>query len=102
MVAGLHRLTGRGLTLLPAKTATGRRAVDLPPQAIRLLHDIKARQILLATEYGLPWTGEGYVFCFTDGRPFDPEMVTMDVYGHLMPGAGEDAAARFAEYLEKR
>ena len=27
-------------------------------------------------------------------------MVTMDTYGHLMPGAGKDAAHRFAEYLE--
>ena len=26
-------------------------------------------------------------------------MVTMDIYGHLMPGAGREAAERFTEYL---
>ena len=26
-------------------------------------------------------------------------VVTMDIYGYLMPGAGKDAAQRFAEYL---
>ena len=27
-------------------------------------------------------------------------MVTMDIYGHLMPGAGKDAARRLADYLD--
>ena len=128
------------------------RAVDLPPKAIGVLHDIKACQLLLATEHAYhgPERGscsasrtgahstsdmvtctfhrrmltagvEGLRFhdlrhsfaSFMIAAGVDPKriqaalghssiMVTLDIYGHLMPGAGRDAADRFAEYLEKR
>ena len=149
IIAGLHRLPAQGLVLLPTKTASSRRLVDLPPAAVEVLHDIRARQVLLSSETGLPLDPEGFVFAWPGGDPFDPDavsrdfhkrvkavgldgirfhdlrhtfaslmlaagvepkkvqaalghssiMVTMDIYGHLMPGAGKDAAERFAEYV---
>ena len=149
IIAGLPRLLGQGLVLLPTKTASSRRLVDLPPAAVAVLHDIRARQVLLASETGLPLDPEGFVFAWPGGNPFDPDavsrdfhkrvkaagldgirfhdlrhtfaslrlaagvdpkkvqaalghssiMVTMDIYGHLMPGAGKDAAQRFAQYM---
>ena len=105
--------------------------------------------IVSASETGLEWHPDGFVFAMADGRPLDPEkithefrarmvkagldglrlhdlrhsfatlmlaagehpkmvqialghssiQVTMDIYGHVLPGAGKQSAQRFAEYL---
>ena len=151
IVAALHRLPGQGLVLLAkTKTKSSRRRVDVPETVVDVLHEIRAGQMLSASETGLEWHTDGYVFAWPDGRPFDPDMithdfrtrmdraglhglrfhdlrhsfaslmlaageqpkvvqaalghssimVTMDVYGHLMPGAGREAARRLAEYID--
>ena len=149
VIHGLHRLPGQGMVLLPTKTASSKRRVDIPASVVGVLHEIRARQMLSASETGLEWHPGGFVFATADGRPLDPEkvthefrartdkagleglrlhdlrhsfatlmlaagehpkmvqtalghssiQVTMDIYGHLMPGAGKDAAERLAAYL---
>ena len=150
IIAALHRLPRQGLVLLAkTKPKSSRRRLDVPETVVDLLHEIRARQMLAASETGLEWHPDGFVFAWPDGRPFDPDMithdfrtrmeraglhglrfhdlrhsfaslmlaageqpkvvqvalghssimVTMDVHGHLMPGAGNDAARRLADYL---
>ena len=150
VIHGLHRLPGRGMVLLPTKTASSKRRVDVPARVVGVLHEIRAHQMLSASETGLEWRPDGFVFATADGGPLDPEkvthefrarmdragldgfrlhdlrhsfatlmlaagehpkmvqtalghssiQVTMDIYGHLMPGAGKEAAARLADFLD--
>ena len=46
VVAGLHRLPGRGLMLLPTKTARSRRKVSITQEVVDLLRSIHGSQLM--------------------------------------------------------
>ena len=152
VVAGLHRLTGRGLILLPTKTESSRRTIAIEEEVADVLRQNKGAQILRKIELESIWHSEGFVFTHSDGAPLDPEKVTkefskvthqagmkgvrlhdlrhshaslmlkagvqpkviserlghssisvtMDIYGHVLPGLQEDAARRFSTLLNQR
>ena len=149
VVAGLHRLPGRGLVLLPTKTSRSRRQVPVTEEVVDVLHQIRGQQTLQQMTLGPAWTDTGFVFTKPDGSPLDPERVTkefaktakeagfsrirlhdlrhshaslmlkagvgpkeiserlghasiaitMDVYAHLLPGMGAEAARKFSKLL---
>lgn len=76
VVAGLHRLAGQGLVLLPTKTARSRRRVSLTAEARDLLRTLRVRQAEQRLALGPAWHDEGFVFTTGDGHPLDPEKVT--------------------------
>ncbi len=76
VVAGLHRLTGMGLVLLPTKTARSRRQVTITQEVVDVLRSIRGSQLMAKMELGPAWQDTGFVFTKPDGRPMDPEKVT--------------------------
>ena len=78
VVAGLHRLTGQGLVLLPTKTARSRRQVSITDEVVDLLHQIRGQQMVQRLSFGPAWHEAGFVFTKGDGSPLDPEKVTKE------------------------
>ena len=76
IVAGLHRLPGKGLVLLPVKTAKSRRQIDITHEVVDLLREIRGSQLVSQVELGTAWQESGFVFTKPDGRCADPEDVT--------------------------
>ena len=76
VVAGLHRLTGQGLVLLPTKTARSRRQVSITEEVVDVLHQVRGQQMVRRMALGSPWQDNGFVFTKPDGSPLDPEKVT--------------------------
>ena len=149
VVAGLHRLPGQGLVLLPTKTSRSRRQVPITEEVVDVLHQVRGEQTLQRITLGSAWNDSGFVFTKPDGGPLDPERVTkgfaktakeagfngirlhdlrhshaslmlkagvgpkeiserlghasisitMDVYAHLLPGMGAEAAKKFSMLL---
>ena len=78
VVAGLHRLTGQGLVLLPTKTARSRRQLAVTEEVVDLLHQIRGQQLVRRMALGGAWHDGGFVFTKDDGSPLDPEKVTKE------------------------
>ena len=76
IVAGLHRLKGKGLVLLPTKSHRSRRQVVISSEVVTVLRQIRARQAEQRLALGPVWQDTGFVFTKLDGRPFDPEKVS--------------------------
>jgi len=76
VVAGLHRLSGRGLVLLPTKTSRSRRQVALTQEVVDVLRQIRGSQVMQRLELGPAWNDTGFVFTKPDGKPLDPEKVS--------------------------
>ena len=76
VTAGLHRLTGMGLVLLPTKTARSRRQVTITQELVDVLRSIRGSQMMVKMELGPAWEDTGFVFTKTSGKPLDPEKVT--------------------------
>ena len=87
VVAGLHRLKGRGLVLLDTKTASSRRPVDLQSEVVDLFRQMRVQQIERALGLGVPFNEQGFVFCLADGRPLSPEGVSRE-FARLRTEAG--------------
>ena len=64
----LDREKGRGLVLKTVKTNTSSRTVTLPPSVTEMLRQERDRQISLGIH-----SEDGYVWCWPDGRPYDPD-----------------------------
>ena len=76
VVAGLHRLSGNGLVLLPVKTARSRRQVTITQEVVDVLRGIRGSQVVAKMELGPVWRDTGFLFTKPDGGPLDPEKVT--------------------------
>lgn len=64
----LDREKGRGLVLKKVKTNTSSRTVTLPPSVNEMLRQESERQKSLGIH-----SEDGYVWCWPDGRPYDPD-----------------------------
>ena len=64
----LDREKGRGLVLKKVKTNTSSRTVTLPPSVTEMIRQERDRQISLGIH-----AEDGYVWCWPDGRPYDPD-----------------------------
>ena len=87
VVAGLHRLTGKGLVLLPTKTARSRRSVSVGAEALDTLRHVRMQQLENRLAAGPAWHDTGFVFTKGDGSPIDPEKVT-HAFARVARGAG--------------
>ena len=82
VVAGLHRISGKGLglglglVLLPAKTARSRRQVAVTQEVTNVLREAQGSQLVQRMLLGDAWQDTGFVFTKIDGSPLDPEKVT--------------------------
>ena len=76
VVAGLHRLSGKGLVLLPTKTARSRRQIAITDNVADVLRQIRGSQLVQRVELGSAWQDTGFVFSKPAGRPIDPLKVT--------------------------
>ena len=76
VVAGLHRLPGMGLVLLPTKTARSRRQVAVTHEVIDVLRQIKGYQLVQRLQLDPACQDTDFVFTKPDGSPVDPEKVT--------------------------
>ncbi len=57
------------------KTTKSRRRIPLPPQAIELLQQLHNAQELNKDDMGQAYDPRGFVCCWEDGKPLDPEWV---------------------------
>jgi integrase len=67
----LIRMDGK-LTLQPPKTASSRRVIHLPPDAIKVLEEHRTRQELERAALGEVWQESGMVFTSEIGTMLDP------------------------------
>ena len=87
VVAGLHRLSGQGLVLLPAKTSRSRRQVALTREVVDVLRQIRGSLVVQQLELGPAWQDSGFVFTKPTGRPVDPEKVSK-AFSEIAKSAG--------------
>jgi len=87
IVAGLHRIRGQGLVLLPTKTNRSRRPVSITQEVVDMLHKIRGRQMVQHLEAGDAWNMAGFVFADVLGNPLDPDRISK-VFAKLRNGAG--------------
>ena len=59
-----------------AKTASGRRSVELDTGTTRILREHRSRQAEERLRAGSAWQDNGLVFCREDGTPVKPEWLT--------------------------
>ena len=76
VVAGLHRLSMKGLVLLPTKTRRSRRYVSITQEVVDVFREIRGSQIVQRLALGPVWQETEFVFTKADGTPMDPEKVT--------------------------
>jgi len=87
VVRAIQRVTGRGLVVVEPKTATSRRSIPLPPQALEALRLQRRRQLEQRLAAGPAWADGDWVFTTRVGTPLDPADVTHD-YQQLLARAG--------------
>jgi integrase len=87
VVAGLHRIKGKGLLLLDTKTQSSRRNVALQHEVVERLRAIKVRQMEHCLSIGVPFSPHRFVFSLADGRPLSPEATSREFH-RLMVAAG--------------
>lgn len=85
-----HQLqyTGGKPTLVPPKSARGRRSVVLPPPAVEALRQHRRRQAEERLRAGEAWQDWGLVFCTEIGTPLHPSNVRNRVFRRLLEEAG--------------
>lgn len=76
VVRSLQRVRGRGLVVVPPKTASSKRLVPLAPQAVAALREQRRRQLASRLKAGPAWAGGNWVFTTALGLPYDPGDVT--------------------------
>ncbi len=76
VVRAVQRVRGHGLVVMPPKTASSRRLVPLPPQAVAALREQRKRQLEARLKAGPAWAEGNWVFTTAFGRPYDPSEVT--------------------------
>jgi len=87
VVRAVQRVTGRGLVVVEPKTASSRRRVPLPPQALEALRQQRRRQAAQRLAAGPAWADGQWVFTTAVGTPLDPSDVHA-AYRRLLARAG--------------
>jgi integrase len=80
----LQRIEGKGLQLVPPKTAPSRRTLAIPPTIIANLREHRARQLEERLLAGSRWTQSGLVFTTPIGTGLDGPNVTKSFQRLLM------------------
>ena len=78
VAATLQRIVGKGLVQGQPKTGRSRRVIALSESALKLLRDVRSRQIEHRLKAGPAWQETGYVFTQEDGSPIDADRVSRD------------------------
>ena len=76
IVKNIGRINGKGLISRNPKTNRSRRSLALSPPAVKLLHEVRGKQLAYQSIAGDHWHATGYVFTQPDGKPIDPDLVT--------------------------
>ena len=76
VVAGLHRIKGKGLVLLRTKTEKSRRRIAIPRNVIDVLRKIRTSQMEQRLAAGPVWQQTKFVLTTGDGSSLDPERVS--------------------------
>ena len=76
VVAGLHRLPGEGLVLLPTKTARSRRQAFVTQEVMDVLRPIHGYQMMRHAGLGPAWQDTGLVFSNPEGKPLGSDVIT--------------------------
>jgi integrase len=87
VLRAVQRVRGRGLVVVPPKTAASRRLVPLPPQAVAALRTQRRQQAAARLAAGPAWAEGAWVFTSALGRPLDPSEVTRR-FQRLLQAAG--------------
>ena len=69
-------VNGRATLRAEAKTASGRRSVELDAGTVSVLREHRRRQIEERLKAGSVWQDSGLVFCREDGTPIKPDWLT--------------------------
>lgn len=69
-------LVGWSLHVSDAKTASGRRTIDLDDRTVQMLRDRRASRVSLAAEAGQELDRDALVFDRPDGNPIHPEYIS--------------------------
>jgi len=75
VVRAVQRVRGRGLVVVPPKTASSRRLLPLPPQAVAALREQRRRQAEARLKAGPAWADGNWVFTTALGLPYHPSDV---------------------------
>jgi integrase len=75
VMRAVQRVRGRGLVVVPPKTASSRRLVPLPPQAVAALREQRRRQAEARLKAGPAWADGNWVFTTALGLPYHPSDV---------------------------
>ena len=78
IVAGLYRIKGKGLMLLPTKTLKSRRGISISSEVVQVLRQIRGTQVVKRVELGPAWMNTGFVFTDEIGGPLDPARVSKE------------------------
>ena len=78
VVSTLQRIPGHGLVEGLPKTNRSRRSLSLRADAVNLLHGIRGRQMEDQLAIGELWLNTSYVFTQSNGRPVEPDKVSLD------------------------
>ena len=87
VVAGLHRIKGEGLLLLPVKTKHSRRSVSISSEVVDVLRQIQRTQLMHQSAFSSGWNGDGFVFADELGNPIDPARLSRE-FGKVRRAAG--------------
>ncbi len=71
----LQRQTGKGLVLVPPKSDSGRRTIELPAVCVEALKAHQQRQLAARTWAGSAWKETGHVFTSSIGTPIDDRRI---------------------------
>jgi integrase len=78
VVSTLQRIPGHGLVEGLPKTNRSRRSISLRADAVEVLHGVRGRQIEDKLAIGELWLDTNYVFTRANGRPVEPDKVSLD------------------------
>jgi integrase len=84
----LQRVPGKGLQLLELKTASSRRALQIPDVVVRALRAHRTRQLEERLAAGADWQDLGYVFTTYRGTPLSATNVIRRSYRPICRAAG--------------
>ena len=85
----MQRVAGE-LRTMPPKSASGRRAVPIPPVIVSMLKEHRARQVEDRLKIGEAWADNDLVIERGDGRPRDPDVIG-DAFRRAAARAGVSA-----------
>ena len=87
IVRNTGRINGKGLVSRNPKTDRSQRSLPLSEPAVKLLHEVRGKQLAYQSIAGGLWHSTGFVFTQPDGKPIDPDLVAK-AFNKLVKEAG--------------